>query len=133
MEKAIKYYESMGLGPFDKEFLIDRATLYTDLQATRPGDLTAKMRSRSTSLGLIKLEILHPIEGQSYHKETLDSRGEGVVRLAFVVNDIKAETAKMIEKGYSVVVSGERESGFMAVFNTRKIGGFYVELVQWKK
>lgn len=136
MEKAVKYYESMGLGPFDAEFLIDRATLYTELKATRPGDLTAKMRSRSTSLGLIKLELLQPIEGQSYHKETLDSRGEGVVQLAFRVDDIEAETAKMVEKGFRVIMSGIREPGRrgagckLAMFDLREIGGLCIELVE---
>ena len=136
MEKAIKYYESMGLGPFDKEFLIDRATLYTELKATRPGDLTAKMRSRSTSLGLIRLELLQPIEGQSYHKETLDSRGEGVVQLAFIVDNLEAETAKMTEKGFRVIMNGLREPGRrgvgckLAMFDLREVGGLCVELVE---
>ena len=136
MEKAIEHYESIGLGPFAPEFLIDRATLYTDLKATRPGDLTAKMRSRSTSLGPIALELLQPIEGQSYHKETLDSKGEGVVQLAFIVDDLEAETAKMVEKGYRVIMSGIRESGRrgagckLAMFDLREIGGLCIELVE---
>lgn len=136
LDKAVKHYESIGLGPFDKEFLIDRATLYTNLEATRPGDLTAKMRSRSTSIGPIKLEILQPVEGQSYHKETLDIHGEGAVQFAFFVDDLEAEKTKMIEKGFRVIMNGLREPGRrgdgckLAMFDIRETGGLCIELVE---
>ena len=136
LDKAVKHYESVGIGPFDKEFLIDRATLYTSLEATRPGDLIAKMRSRSTSIGPIKMELLQPVEGQSYHKETLDAHGEGVVQFAFYVDDLEAEKAKMAEKGFRMIMNGLREPGRrgegckLAMFDLREIGGLCVELVE---
>jgi hypothetical protein len=136
LEKAVQYYESIGLGPFNPEFLIDRAALYTNLEATRPGDLTAKIRSKSTPLGPINLELLQPIEGLSYHKETLDSRGEGAVQLAFSVDDVEAETSKMTAKGFRCIMNGLREPGKrgagckLAMFDIREVGGLCVELME---
>lgn len=132
IDKAVEHYQSLGIGPFSPEHIIDRAT-YKDLKVSRPGDMKAKIKSRMAQQDPVRLEVSQPAEGDSFQQEFLDSKGEGVSHIAFTVEDIKAETAKMIEKGFPVVVSGTRESGFMAIFDTRKVGGLYIELVQRKK
>ncbi len=132
IDKAVEHYQSLGISPFSPEHIIDRAT-YKDLKVSRPGDMKAKIKSRMAQLDPVRLEVSQPAEGDSFQQEFLDSKGEGVSHIAFTVEDIKAETAKMIEKGFPVVVSGTRESGFMAIFDTCKVGGLYIELVQRKK
>ena len=132
IDEAVESYQSLGIGPFSPEHIIDRAK-YTELKVSRPGDRTAKLKSTAAQVGAVLLEVSQPCEGDSFQQEFLDSKGQGVSHIGFDVEDIKAETVKIIEKGYPVVVSGERESYFMAIFDTRKIGGIYVELVQRKK
>ena len=133
IDKAVEYYQAIGIGPFSPEFIIDRSQLYQDLKVSRPEDLTAKIKSRTAQLDKIRLELTQPAEGDSFQKRFLDAKGEGVIQMGFAVDDIVTETAKMAEKGFPVLVSGTREMGSIAIFDTPKAGGIYIELVQHKK
>ena len=130
MDKAVEHYQSLGIGPFSPESILDRRTLYTDLKVSRPGDMTAKLKHRTAQLDSVRFELIQPVEEESFQKEFLDSRGEGVVDLSFIVDDLEEETAKLVEKGIPVILSATRESGSIAIFDTRKVGNFYIQLVQ---
>ena len=138
MDKAVKHYESIGITGFSPEFLLDRSKVYTDLKLLRPQDLESKVSLRVADLGQVHLELLQPVEGESFQKEFIDKKGEGVVQIVFEVDDIEAETAKMIEKGFPIAVGGhrdvkERRNQDIAIFDTTKTGGVYIELVQHNK
>ena len=134
MDKAVKHYESIGFGPFSPEFLIDRRKLYTELKVSDPKELTGTMKLRTTPLiGSARFGLDQPVSGQSFQKDFLESKGEGVIQIVFNVDDIEAETAKMVEKGFSVVVSGKRDIGSIAIFDTVETCGFYLEFIQRNK
>lgn len=129
LDEAVDYYQSLGIGPFGTEFLIDRATLYTDLKVSRPGDMTAKLKFKTVQMGPIKFELIQPIEGNSFQKEFLDTRGEGVVNLSFNVDNLEEEMAKLIKEGIPVILSATAERYSIAIFDTCKIGNFYMQLI----
>ena len=135
LDKAVEYYESLGIGPFKPEVIIDRKTAYEDLKLSATGgSMTAKHRARMVQLlDSVRLELIQNIEGDSHQKGFLDSRGEGVVNLTFIVDDLETETAKLAEKGVPVIFSGTRPNDWLAIYDTRKVGNLFIELIQHKK
>ena len=132
MDKAIEFYESLGIGPFHEgpsAIAIDRKVY------GKPADV--KIRGAITQLGQIEFELFEPIEGESIQKEFLDTKGEGVVHIGSYVDDIDSEVAKLVEKGFEVISSGGiSDGGKFAYIDTRSIGGVVLELFQagttWK-
>jgi hypothetical protein len=62
----------------------------------------------------------------------LDSRGEGVVDIAFTVEDLEKEAATLIYRGIPAVLSGKPKNGpAFAYFDTRKnSGNIMIRLIQ---
>ena len=134
MDKAVRHYESIGLGPFSPESMLDRTKLYTKLEeVSRPDDKRAKLIYRTAQLGQLHLELIQPVEGQSLQKEFLDSKGEGVVNLSFNVDDLAAEKAKLVKQGVPVMLSAETDRYSITIFDISKTGDLYVQLLQWVK
>jgi 4-hydroxyphenylpyruvate dioxygenase-like putative hemolysin len=89
------------------------------------------LRYAESGFGGLKFEIVEPLEGESIYKEFLDKKGEGIHHLAFVVDDLDAEIAKMAERGFKVIQTGQTARGKFAYFDTDKVGGVVTELVQF--
>ncbi len=131
MDKAIEYFESLGMGPFE---VVSRRVKIIERKVR--GKLiplnSLVTKEYSGQMGSIQLQLLQPIAGDYYWKEFLETRGEGIQHLGFAVDDIDRETTKMEEKGFEVLYRSRYEGGGGATyFDTGKIGGILVELVQW--
>ena len=63
-------------------------------------------------------------------KEFLEEKGEGIQHIGFFVDDLDQETAKMAEKGFTITQSGETPTVKWAYFDTDKVGGASIELMQ---
>jgi len=125
MDKAVKYYEALGIGPFEDSNMvhIDRK-LYG-----KPAPTDIKNLVKATNLGPIGIELLQPVFGESPQKQFLKSHGEGIHHIAFIVDDIKEATSIMIEAGFNVVSSSNNKGGGgMAFFDTDRVGGVQIEL-----
>ena len=105
--KAVEYYESIGIGPFEgyppiKEYVKidvpDKEGFY---------DLTIKC----ARIGPVELQLIQPGKGKSLYKDFLEERGEGVYHLGFVVEDIDGSEAEVKSLGLGVISSGRRENG----------------------
>ncbi len=82
-------------------------------------------------MGPITYEFTQPVEGEAIYTESLEKRGEGVNDFIFTVPDLEKETAKLTDKGVQVVLSGNpRNGGAFAIFDTRKVGGMMMKLIQ---
>ena len=135
INQAVKYYESLGIGPFKSVFeetgislVIKDRTLYG-----KPAD-DIKNLIMVAQMGPVQLEVVQPTadSGESLPTEFLRERGEGINHLGFFVDDIDKEVAKLVEKGTEIIQSGkfERGGGF-AFFDTGKLGHFLIELIQY--
>jgi methylmalonyl-CoA epimerase len=127
MDEAIKYYESLGIGPFKPLNItaIDRVVYSKTAEDVH--NLT-----RVAELGAIQFELLQPLSGESVQKEFLEKHGEGINHIAFFVDDIEAETAKLEAKGFEAISKGRfAEGGGFAYFDTDRVGGVMFELIQW--
>jgi len=127
MDKAVKYYESLGIGPFTSMglTLIERKVYGKIANDVKNIQMIAQ-------IGPIQLELVQPVVGKSIQKEFLDTRGEGINHLGFYVDDFDGEVAKLVEKGYEVIASTRGLDGYGdgAYFRTDEIGGVLLELIR---
>ncbi len=135
MDKAVEYYQSLGIVTFQPEFMLDSST-YMDYKVygKTPNSID-KTRMRLIQMGSFILELVQPVEGETIYKEFLKSKGEGFHHIAFTVDDLEGETAKLAKKGIPVITRVYRDStgaGF-AYFDIGKVGNVIIELIQWRK
>jgi len=131
MDKAIEYYQSLGIATFQPEFMLDSST-YTDYKVYgKTPDTIDKTRMRFVQLGSFILELVQPVEGESIYKEFLKSKGEGFHHIAFSVDDLEGETAKLAKKGIPVITRVKLQTGTgFAYFDIGKVGNVIIELIQ---
>jgi len=133
MDKATKFYESLGIGPFvegPSASAIERR-IYGKLEPD------AKVMGRIAQMGPIELELFQPISDKSIQHEFLDTRGEGVIHICAYTDDLDRDIEIMREKGFEVISSAHLDDGGkFAYFDTREVGGLIFELFQtgsrWK-
>lgn len=130
MERAVKHYESLGIGPFRP--LKNIATKERKILGKKIDPNAFKLQVLVARLGSVDLELIQPVEGDSLWKEFLDKKGEGINHLGFFVDDIEKEEAKLADKGLPVLYSTRFQGGGgAAYFDSGKIGGVLFELIQW--
>ena len=134
MEKAIKFYESMGIGPFPPLLGPQGTVPLTDktLHGKSDDEWELDLRHAEGGVGDLVFELIQPLAGDTPVKEFLDKKGEGIQHIGFFVDDIEAETAKLAEKGYKITQSAETPTVKWAYFGTDAVGGFAIELMQKK-
>ena len=117
VDKAVESYQSLGI--------VDKATDRVTMEGKK-----AKLVGRFIHIGSLLIELWQPIRGETVQQEFLNSRGEGVNHIAFHVDDLDRERDKLVAKGIPVVFSVKDENGYMAYFDTRKVGNILIELIQ---
>jgi len=128
MDTAMKYFDSLGMGPFESaghdKMVVTEATF-------RGKPLNTKPIIKFMQVGGFRLELLQQGEGESIEKESLEKKGEGINHIAFEVPNIENATNYMINKGFEVILQVKLEhGGGGAYFNTDKVGGVLIELIQ---
>jgi len=136
MDKAVEYYQSLGIATFKPEFMLDSSTYtYYEVYGKTPApDIIDKTRMMFVQIGPFQLELVQPLEGEPIFKEFLKSKGEGVHHIAYTVDDLEGETAKLVEKGIPVITKVKMQTGTgFAYFDVRKVGNVIIELIQQAK
>ena len=119
IDKAVEYYQSLGIATVGREVVFPES---------KP-----KIRAKFVQIGPVPIELIQPVEGESPYMEFLDSKGEGVQHIAFAVDNLDEEMAKLVDKGVSVLVKGKAPAAFgssSAHFDTRQVGNFAIQLIQ---
>ncbi len=129
MEKTIRFYQSLGMGPFVPEPPVRMIKkLYRDELST---PTTGKVKVLIGYMGSIRLQLVQPIEGQSMFQEFLDAKGEGVHHYAFLVDDIEKVEGDLVKKETKILSSARIEGGGgHVIIDSAKIGGILIELMQ---
>jgi len=129
MDKAIEYYQSLGIGPFEPFKNLDIVERKVRGKPVPLDSIKAKIML--AKMGPVELELIEPVEGESLWKEFLETKGEGIQHLCFFVDDIDREEVKLIEKGFTVLYRSRFKNGDGgAYFDTGKVGGVLIELSQ---
>jgi len=128
MDKAVEYYQSLGIATIGPEHISENKSLDL-MEKGKPADPKRKLKIRMFQVGPIIFEMIQHLDGENVHKDFMESRGEGISHVAYIVDDFKGERAKMVEKGASVILGRKDQSGF-AYFDTREAGNVIIELIQ---
>ena len=107
IDKAVEYYESLGIGPF-----VDYPPL-TDYVKLNVKDENGffNLRFKCAQVGPVEIQLCQPGDGWTPYKEFLETKGEGVYHLGFVVDDVDQAEVELKEKGIGVISSGRRRDG----------------------
>jgi methylmalonyl-CoA/ethylmalonyl-CoA epimerase len=115
LDKTVAYYDDLG---------------FTDIEPEIE-DTSLNARTRRVHVGPLVFEFVQPTaEGGIYHA-SLDRRGDGVNDICFTVVDLERETAKLRERGATVLLrSNAADPGAFAIVDTREVGNIMTRLVQ---
>ncbi len=126
MDKAVEYYQSLGIGPFTTQTMHS-----TDRMVYGKPAKDVKNRAMIAQVGPIQIELVQPVTGKSVQRDFLEKQGEGINHLGFQVDDLQTQVAKLEKEGVKVVSGGKFASGGgMAYLDTDKVGGVQFELFQ---
>ena len=132
MDKAIKQFEALGVGPFPA---MPAGMQFTNRTVRgEPVEYEMDIRNaREGGMGGIGIELVQPLpgKGKSVYNEFLDSKGEGIHHIAFSVDDLEAEIADLEKRGFDVIQTGGfgGKLGFVYI-DAEKAGGLLIELMQ---
>ena len=128
MNQATEYYESLGLGPFEP---VTVALSGRTVRGKAVDDV--KNKASLGKVGQTMIELVEPVAGEAnIYKEYLERQGESIHHVAFTVDDIERETAKLVEQGVKILSAGTFvNGGGYTYFDTAKTGGVVLELTQW--
>lgn len=137
MERAVKQYQSLGIGPFSgdtgkvcKERVING----------RPAP-DVRLDVREAYLGPWSFELMQPAvdpKKESIQSEILNTKGEGFIHICFLVDDIQKDLVQLAKKGIKVISSGKYPDATgkypggpsFSHLDTRQVGGVILELAQ---
>ena len=120
MEKAIQFYTSIGVGPFE-----DYPPLTEYIKLNVPDETGFfNLKFKVAQVGDIQIQLCQPGEGKSPYKDFLEKKGEGVYHLGFVVDQVDDSETELKKLGLKVLSSGRRAdgSGFSYMDTAQKAG-----------
>ena len=126
-----EYYQSIGITASEPDLLFQSSNFTEFAVNGKTPDTPVKLRIRFVPMGSATLELIQPVEGESPHSNFLNSVGEGLHHMAYLVDDLEEETGKLIKNGAKIIFSGKRPGRSFAYFDTRKVGNIITELMQW--
>lgn len=134
LDQSLEDYQSLGVASFQPEFLIDSSKAEEYLVYGKTPEPAVKTRGVMGEVGPLGVELLQPVEGDTVHKELLDSTGEGVGHIAYLVEDLEAETATLVENGFPVILSikppGQDKRSAVYIDTRSKFSNLIIELIQ---
>ena len=120
MEKAVQFYESIGIGPFE-----DYPPLTEYVKLNVPDETGFfNLKFKVAQIGDVQIQLCQPGEGKSPYRDFLEKNGEGVYHLGFVVAQVDDSEAELRKLGLKVLSSGRRAdgSGFSYMDTAQKAG-----------
>ena len=136
LDKTLEYYQSLGLVSsfleFPEEGPRPAFEIHGETRDVPNSSRKGRGKVRITRMGPLPIEMIQPGEGSSNaNSEFFDSKGDGIAHIAFFVDDLEMETAKLVEKGVPILLTERVQNRVtMHYFDTRKLGGLVLELKQ---
>jgi methylmalonyl-CoA/ethylmalonyl-CoA epimerase len=126
MDKTIEHLEAIGIGPFglmgDQKWV--NAKFKGEVRG-KPAEWSVKISN--TKVGDTEIELLQPSGGESVLQEFLDEKGEGVHHIAYLVDDVPGEVARLEKQGLKRLTSANLDGRGFAYFETVE-GGVVIEI-----
>ena len=123
IHKAVDAYTNiLRWGPFE----ISEHT-YTELiYRGRPGNFRYRIALGQMGPSL-QLELIESLEGESIYSEFLQTRGEGLHHLGFLIGEVDKRIAAMKQMGVEVLQKGSRPGRLFAYMDTEPLFGIIIE------
>ena len=86
-----------------------------------------KIRMAFAYLGPMEIELVECLEGRIFQSRFLDTWGEGIHHIGFLVDDVDAETANLVAQGAKLFI---HDPGNFAYLDAGGAGGAIFELMQ---
>ncbi len=120
IEKAVEYYESVGVGPW-QEFP-SLLTFKDNLDVSNRDDFM-KLNYRYANLANVQIQLCAPPPGDTPQRRFLEEKGEGVFHLGFNVEQCNQAEQAGIEVGLKVLMRGRKaDGGGFTYFDTASQG-----------
>ena len=107
IDKAQRFYESIGIGPWQDYPPLDE--FKTLKMPDVPGFKALKFRY--CQLGPVQIQLGYPPPGRTPQRKFLETRGEGVFHIGFVVDDVDAGERAATAMGLDPYMRGRRANG----------------------
>lgn len=129
LDESVKSYESLG---FLFASQVDRdSSQIADYQVYGKKRPVEKWSLRIATVGPYRIELVCPTQGETIFEERLKQKGEGIHHVAFNVDDLKAERARLTGMGVPEIMRFIRADGTGAsFFDLKKNGSLIVEIIQ---
>ena len=125
MEKTVERLTSLGLGPFEEMHLPpDRKEWFRDKR------MYANFKICKAMIGDVEIELIQPLDGDSPHKEFLNSKGEGIQHIGCAVTDIQNKVDKLTKQGVEVLLRAKFPGGGGVAYCDLGVGDIIVELIE---
>lgn len=126
MEKTVKFYESVGIGPWHDFPALERFRQNLDV---RNVDDFMRIKYRYANIGDIQIQLCEPPAGDTEQRQFLESHGEGVFHFGFSVDAIDDAENKAHNLGLTNLMRGRLpdQSGF-TYFDTRDDAGVILQV-----
>ena len=131
MDEAIDHYQSLGFGPFEPMGFDGKPS--TPIDRTVYGEPACGIENiaMKAPLGPALIELVQPVSGKSVQMEWLLNKGEGINHICFMVDNIEEASDAMAEAGFKIITTCKFiGGGGMAYFDTDKVGGVQLELLE---
>jgi methylmalonyl-CoA/ethylmalonyl-CoA epimerase len=123
MAKALALYEPM-FGPFST---MDPGSIEYDYRGQKE---TCEMRLAFGKSGDVEIELIEWVSGGCPHKEFLDTGGEGMHHLRFIVEDLDAKVAEAQEFGYQAIWGTRYGEGLAVAYLERADDPLVIEFFE---
>lgn len=125
--KTVAYYESLGIGPWED---MDLST-YTTVQWPHGKAHFLGLTFKRCDVGAMQIQLCQPGTEQTRERQFLETRGEGVYHIGFVVEDIDAAQAQGEALGLPILARARRDDGSgYTYFDNADHAGVVLELRQ---
>ncbi len=128
IDLAIAHLESLGMGPFTGTL----GAKWSEISFK--GELRGKseewkLKISNARMGGVQLELLEPCGGNSALQESLDSTGEGLHHIGYLVDNLDNEITRCLRQGLKVWTMSKREGGpGFVYFEPTQVAGIAIEL-----
>ncbi|MBI4296523.1 MAG: VOC family protein [Chloroflexi bacterium] len=116
LDRTIEQLSALGMGPFQP------------LVVGPPND--KRIRISQTKIGDTGLELLQPLEEDTLWKKFLQTKGEGIHHLGFMVEDLDGALTEMTRQGAEVLMTSKRPTGGGIAYLAPRGSGIIIEIIQ---
>ena len=128
VEATCKHYQSIfGIGPFD---IIDEVDMDGAILRGRPVNTRIKVALGKSDK--VEIEFIQPLQGKNPYTEFLETRGDGIHHLGFMVDDMEPWFKEFADIGLELVFHHDMVVVDFAYFDASFLGGLMLELLHWK-